>query len=136
MVKNSAIRNRCISARGAQVLSAVRHTGWRGAILLSLKYLSSNCVFSTLFYCLTMKFFFTALSLLCLKKPHWFLTLRQIVRLPKIVLFFRILPSLCIKANWIGIRSKRNIWHRGRFFCWIKFPWFYYNYLQLLFYII
>ena len=62
--KNSTIRNCCINVRGAIKLqplgtSAKRSKvyGQRGAILLPLMYLSSNCIISTLFYCLTIEQF-------------------------------------------------------------------------------
>ena len=69
---NSAIRNCCISVKGAiklynfctsaeqseaQVPSEVRHVHQRGAILLPFKHFSSNCFISTLFYCLTIEQF-------------------------------------------------------------------------------
>ena len=41
----------------AQVHSKARHGCQRGAILLPLKHLSSNCIISTLFYCLTIEQF-------------------------------------------------------------------------------
>ena len=61
----SAIWNCWVSAReviklhpSAHVPSKATHACKRSAILLPLKHLSSNCIISTLFYCLTMKQFF------------------------------------------------------------------------------
>ena len=63
--KNSAIRNCWISVIGAIKLHpfgtytkwSEAHSCWRSAILLPLKHLSSNCIISTLFHCLTIEQF-------------------------------------------------------------------------------
>ena len=58
-----------------QVLSEVRHTCQRSAILLPLKHLSSNCIISTLFYCLTIEQF---LIQVLIKVRHIYLYLHDL----------------------------------------------------------